>query len=83
MNFFRKVTSYFKMKKMYYQHCAERLVISITMLLPIYMCNKTFLYYTYAPCGAECFESLFFSSFSSEKHLCFKIRETNKQTQMK
>ena len=36
-NFFHKVTSYFKTKKMYYTHCAERSVISITMLYNLHM----------------------------------------------
>ena len=31
-NFFHKVASYFKMKKMYYTLCAEQSVISLTML---------------------------------------------------
>ena len=47
---------------MYYTHCAEQPVTSITMLEPIYV-TKTFSYYTYDHCSGEFQKSCFFVKF--------------------
>ena len=73
--------SYFKTKKMYYTHCAEPSVISITMLQPTYV-TKTFLYYTYDHCHGECFESLLFFHLVQKKRYVLKYeKQINRPTQ--
>ena len=68
---------------MYYTHCAEQSVISIAMLQPTYV-TKRFLYYTYdLSLWWRVFRKFLIFSFRSEKKFCFKIREINKQAQMK
>ena len=62
--------SYFKMKKMYYMHCAEWSVIyHATYVI------KMFLYYTYDNCCGECFESFLFFHLVQKKSYLLKYEK--------